>query len=94
MKELLSKIGIEQEGEITKDGNYVVDFENSQQFNKAFSRLDKSDLVEENEDTSVANLNVSNVMYESDEYALNLIADFDQDVYKLVVSKIDTKDEE
>ena len=94
MKELLSKIGISSSGEFSEEGNYVVDFENSQQFNKAFSRLDKSDLVDENEDASVTNLDVSNVMYESDKYALNLIADFSQDIYKLVVSEIDKKEEE
>lgn len=94
MKELLSKIGISNPGEFSEEGNYVVDFENSQQFNKAFSRLDKSDLVDENEDASVTNLDVSNVMYESDKYALNLIADFGQDIYKLVVSEIDKKEEE
>lgn len=94
MKELLSKIGISNPGEFSEEGNYVVDFENSQQFNKAFSSLDKSDLVDENEDASVTNLDVSNVMYESDKYALNLIADFGQDMYKLVISEIDKKEEE
>ena len=88
MKELLSKIGINLEGEMSEDGNYVVDIPSDSEFNKCFSRLDNSDLVEENEDASVVNLEVSNVMYESDKFTLNLIADYSQNVYKLVVSEI------
>ncbi len=88
MKELLSKIGITDAGFYSEDGNYVIDFESSDLFNKAFSRLDRSDLVEENEDSSVINLDVSNVLYEADGFTLNLIADLEQDTYKLVVSEI------
>ena len=88
MKELLSKIGITEAGYFSKDKNYVIDFESSDQFNKAFSKLDKSDLVEENEDSSVVNLNVTNVMYISEDYSLNLIADFSADTYKLVVTEL------
>lgn len=88
MKELLSKIGITQPGHFSKDDNYVIDLENSEEFNKAFSKLDKSSEVEENDDASVVNLNVTNIMYVSDDYSFNLIADFEQDTYKLVVSKI------
>lgn len=88
MKELLSKIGITEAGYFSKEKNYVIDFESSDQFNKAFSKLDKSDLVDENEDSSVVNLNVTNVMYISDDYSLNLIADFSADTYKLVVTEL------
>lgn len=88
MKDLLNKIGITEPGHFTRDDGYVIDFENSADFNRAFSRLDKSDLVDEIEDSSVITLSVSNVMYSNDDYSLNLIADFDQDTYKLVVTKL------
>lgn len=88
MKDILKKIGINEVGYHSDDGNYIIDFENSDQFNKAFSRLEKSDLVEENEDSSVIDLNVSNVMYVGDDYSFNLIAEFEQDIYKLVVSEL------
>lgn len=89
MRELLKRIGITSPGYHTKDGNYVIDFEDSNEFNKAFSRLDKSSEIKENEDASVINLNVSNVLYSNDEFTLNLVADFDQNTYKLVVSEIE-----
>lgn len=94
MRELLRRIGITSPGYHTKDDNYVIDFEDSNEFNKAFSRLDKSSEVEENDDASVINLNVSNVLYSNNEFTLNLIADFDQNTYKLVVSKIEENTDE
>lgn len=92
MKDILKEIGINESGYYSEDGNYIIDFENSNQFNKAFSRLEKSDLVEENEDSSVIDLNVSNVMYVSDDYSFNLIAEFEQDIYRLVVSELKGED--
>lgn len=93
MEDLLKQIGITEEGHYSEDNNYVIDFEDSNQFNKAFSRLEKSDLVEENEDSSVINLEVSNVLYVGEGYSLNLIADFSQNLYKLVVTDIEGEDE-
>jgi phosphoribosylaminoimidazole (AIR) synthetase len=89
MKNLLKEIGINEVGYYSKDNNYVIDLENSDHFNKVFSKLQKSDKVEENEDSSVINLNVSNVLFVSDSYAFNIIADFDQDLYKLVITELE-----
>lgn len=89
MEEFLKQIGITEEGHETTDGNYVVDLEDSDHFNKIFSKLDKSDLVEENEDSSVVNVNITNILYIGDEYAVNLVADFNEDAYKLVVTPLE-----
>jgi hypothetical protein len=91
VKQLLKKIGIEDVGHQTTDGNYIIDLEDSDHFNRIFSKLDKSDLVEENEDSSVVNLDVTNIMYIADECAINLIADFSQDTYRLVATKLEDK---
>lgn len=89
MKNLLKDIGITEVGYYSKEKNYVIDLEDSNHFNKVFSKLQKSDLVDENEDSSVVNLSVSNVLFLADDYSLNLIADFDQDIYKLVVTELE-----
>ena len=95
MRDFLSQIGINNDGELTSSGNYIVDIEDSDEFNRIFSKLDKSDLVDENEDSSVVNVDVTNILYFSDKYSLNLIADFKQDIYKLVVTDLeDYSDEE
>ena len=91
MKELLRKIGITEAGYFSSNNNYVIDFDNSDEYNKAFSKLDRTDLVEENDDTSVINMSVSNIMYSNDDFSLNLIADFDNDTYKLVVTELKEK---
>lgn len=91
MKELLRKIGITEAGYFSYNNNYVIDFENSDEYNKAFSKLDRTDLVEENDDTSVINMSVSNIMYSNDDFSLNLIADFDNDTYKLVITDLKEK---
>ena len=91
MKELLRKIGITEAGYFSSNNNYVIDFDNSDEYNKAFSKLDRTDFVEENDDTSVINMSVSNIMYSNNDFSLNLIADFDNDTYKLVVTDLKEK---
>lgn len=88
MKELLNKLGITQAGYFSKDKSYIIDFEDDKEYNKAFSRIDKSNLLEEDPNTSVINTNVSNIVYTNDNFILNMIADFDSDTYKLVVKEI------
>lgn len=85
MKELLQKLGITQPGYYSSSDTYVIDFENSDQYSKAFSKLDRSDLVEEIQDSSISTVTVSNVLYANNNYSLNLIANFEDDEYKLVI---------
>ena len=94
MKDLLRKLGIMEQGSRTSNHNYVIDLDDSDHFNRIFSKLDKSDLVEENEDSSVVNLEVTNILYIADGFSLNLIADFEQDIYKLVVSELEEDENE
>ena len=87
MKEFLRSLGITQQGNTDDDGNYVIDLESDKEFNKIFSILDKSEELDENDEMSVANIEVSNIMYESDDFTINLIADFAQNIYKLVIQE-------
>lgn len=91
MKELLKNIGINEIGHFSSNNNYVIDFDSVTDYNKAFSKLDKTNLVTENEDSSVVNVSVSNILYSNDDFSLNLIADFDNDTYKLVVTDLKEK---
>ena len=92
MKELLKEIGITEEGHMSSDNNYIIDLDDSDHYNRVFSKLDKSDLVEENEDSSVVNLEVTNILYLADGYSLNLMADCEQDTYKLVVTELENEE--
>lgn len=88
MKEFLRKLGIIQSGYYSSNNNYVIDLDDSKEYDKICSTLDKSDLVEENPDSSVINTSVSNILYVGEQFSLNVIADFDNDTYKVVVTEL------
>lgn len=89
MKNFLNKIGINDSGYFGKDKSYIIDIESSDDYNKYYAKLSKNELLEENEDSSIMSIHISNVMFISDNFSLNLIADFDQDIYKLVVTELE-----
>ena len=88
MKELLNKIGITQAGTFINNSIYVIEFETDEEYNKAFSKLDKSDLIEEDADAGTVTLDTSIVVYKSDEYVLTLIANFSDNKYELQVKEM------
>lgn len=86
MEELLKSIGIEAKGEYTKNGSYIVDIKDYDEYGKYYSLLEKSDL-EEVQDTSQITLHTTNVTYANDDYQVVLQADLDEDLYKIVVTE-------
>ena len=86
MEELLKNIGITAKGEYTKNGAYIVDIKDYDDYGKYYSLLEKSDL-EEVQDTSQITLHTTNVTYANDEYQVVLQADLDEDLYKIVVTE-------
>jgi hypothetical protein len=88
LEKFLEKIGITQVGHYTKSNSYIIDLDDSEDYGKVYSRLDKCDELYEDEDSSTVTVHVSNIVFESDEYQFTLIADFDQDTYKLVCKEI------
>ena len=87
MEELLKELGIEAVGEYSKNGAYVIDIKDYNEYGKYFSLLEKSDLVDEVQDTSQITIHTTNVTYATEEYQLVLQADLDEDLYKLVVTQ-------
>lgn len=88
MQDLLNKIGITQPGYYFDKNTYIIDLENADQYSKVFSKLDRSKEVKELQSSSISNTSISNVMYVNDDYNLNLIADFDNNVYKLAIYEL------
>ena len=85
MEEFLKELGIQGTPQRTDDGTYILDIEGSDNYGRIYSRLDRSDLVEEDEDASQLTLDTSALRYENDEYQLTLLADFNEDTYQLVI---------
>lgn len=87
MEDFLKKLGITETGEYTKDGSYVVDIKDYDDYGKFFSILDKSELVNEVQDTCQLTIHTTNITYTSEDYQIVLQADLDEDIYKLVVTQ-------
>lgn len=85
MEEFLKNLGITAKGEYTKNGVYVIDIKDYDEYSKYFSLLEKSSL-EEVQDTAQITIHTTNVTFVSDDYQLVLQADLDEDMYKLVVT--------
>lgn len=88
MEEFLSEIGIHDKGSRTSDGNYVIDLDSVDDYNKTFAKLDRAKDLDETEDSSVVNSSISNIIYTNDKYIITLTADFDNDNYTLVMQEI------
>lgn len=86
MEEFLKELGITKPGRKNENGFYVIDIDDSDEFGRIFSRLDKSDLVDEDEESSSITLDSANITYLGDDYTITLMADFENDTdYKLVM---------
>ena len=88
MKNLLTELGITNAGHFLKDGTYVVEFESDSEYNKAFSKLDRSDLLEEDSDASSVTLSTAIVSYIADGFTLTLVSNFDDNTYELRVTEM------
>ena len=89
MKDLLRQIGISNVGHYAEDGSYVIDIDDSNKWGVIYSKLDNSDLIELQEESSLLTSDNASQIYLSDDYQLALIADFNNDLYKLVVSELE-----
>jgi hypothetical protein len=86
LEELLKSVGITEKGTYTKNGSYVVDIKDYNEYGRYFSLLEKSEL-EEVQDTSQITIHTTNVTFANDDYQIILQADLDEDLYKLVVTE-------
>ena len=88
MEEFLNDLGITKEGNYTEeDGIYVVDIDDSNEYGKIFSLLEKSNLLEQDELSSQVTEDTSSIQYINDKYVLTLLGDWDGDTYKLTVKE-------
>ena len=90
IKEYLKTLNINNELEPGDDDSYVITLMNSDEFGRMFSKLENSEDLNPLEDNQVVTEQGSSLVYESisEPYIFNLIADFDGDVYQLVINNI------
>ena len=92
IKDILKEIGIVREGSLTKNGSYTIDIEDSDDFGRFYSILDKSSKVEEMEDNTINNVHTISLVYLYKDILINLTADFDGDKYTLIAKEINRDD--
>lgn len=86
MEKFLKELGIT--GEYNTSGDILtMDIEDSNTYYRIFSILDKSDKVEQDEDSTLISLESMSTQFVNDEYTITLLADLDNDAYKLTCRK-------
>lgn len=89
IKDLLKELSINNVGTWSENNTYVIDMDDSTEFGRIYSKLEDSDLLELMENNTLLTTHNGSIQYNyDDQYLLNLISDFDNNVYKLVVSEI------
>ena len=86
MEEFLNSLGIKDQLQKSKS-SYVLDILDSNEYGKIYSILDKSDEVEEDPESSQVTLDYSSIQFYNDEYNIQLIADFENDEYRLTIKE-------
>lgn len=86
MKELLKKLGIENEGSF-EDGAYIVNLNSSDEYARVYSLLDKSDLVDLDTESVVMRDDIVEMIYFTNTYTLKLSGNLDTDNYTLTVTE-------
>lgn len=87
MKDYLKSLGITKEGEIT--GNvYTIHLDDSNEYGKIYSLLDKHSGLDENEEDSEISSHSAKILFEDESHIITIYADFDYDTYRLTVREL------
>lgn len=84
--EFVTKLGIDQPGEVI-NGKFIIPLMTSDEYSLAYTKLDKSDLVELDTSSTLVTDKVSELTYIGGGMKVQLDANFPDDFYRVVVSK-------
>lgn len=87
MEEVLLDLGITDEGQYNEDNEYEIYLTSDDDFARIYSKLDKSNLDEDDSSASLTEDNAS-FRYYSDNYEITLVANFLENIYKLIVREV------
>lgn len=89
---MLKDIGIQRKGNMTRSGAYMIDLEDSEDFGRFYSLLDRSNKVRELDDNNINNIHTIVLLYIYKNLQITLSADLDEDKYSLVATPISEED--
>lgn len=86
---ILDELGINLRGTYSRDGSYVIDLEdNSNAFGKVYSILDKNAEADDMEENTLLTVDNASMYYKYKGFMINIIADFRNDHYKVVINEV------
>lgn len=86
VKEFAKAIGLEQDG--YQDGaKYIIELVDSNEFSRVYTLLDKSELLDIQEDATLLTDKVGELIYLSDDYDVKLVGNFVSDIYRVVITE-------
>lgn len=86
VKEFAKEIGLEQDG--YQDGvKYIIELVDSNEFSRVYTLLDKSELLDIQEDATLLTDKVGELIYLSDDYDVKLVGNFISDIYRVVITE-------
>ena len=88
--DVLEKLNIPNQGNLTGK-TYVMNLDDSDDYGKYYSLIDKNSAVEYQEENSSLNLMGATLIYILDNFLITLYADYDEDEYKLVIKDLGDK---
>ena len=90
MKEMLRDLGLDYlEGQYGRDNTYIIDLGSDREFGKVYTILDNAYGIDQEEESVLLTVHNSQIIYTYlDDYQLVLKADFDNNLYSLICSKI------
>ena len=87
--ELLKELGITKRGSYADTDTYVIDLDNSNDYGRINSILDRSDLLDPIDESSYLTVDAASLDYKyEDQFIISLIADFEEDYYQLVITEM------
>lgn len=88
--DVLEKLNIPNQGNLTGK-TYVMNLDDSDDYGKYYSLINKNSAVEYQEENSSLNLMGATLIYTLDNFLITLYADYDEDEYKLVIKDLGDK---
>lgn len=85
MDELLNELNLNNEPIQVDENTYSIDLNDSNEYAKVYSLLDKSKIVKEDQYSSQLTSDNASVQFTSNNLTATLLADFNSDTYKLTI---------
>ena len=79
---------LDEDVETTKQGISVIQIDSSEDFGKVMSKLDASDLVRQDDESSNISEDSVSIQYASKDFLITLLGDLEGDTYRMTIKEL------